>query len=95
MPALHHDAHEPKRLKFGERLGLARRDSELDAVRKVLAVGDPANFAQLADMCRHHAFDRFQRAALAGNRDFDAIAEHALSSCRAQRHFVHIDEMLP
>ena len=94
VAALHHDAHKAQCFEFNQRLRFARHDRELDAVRQLVALCIPADLAQLAYVCRHHAFDCFQCATLASNCNLDAVIEYALGGDRVQRNFIHIDEML-
>ena len=95
VAALHHDAHKTERFQLGERLRFARHDRELDTIRQVVALGIPADLAQLVYVCGHHTFDRFQCATLARDRNLDAVIEHTLGGSRVQRHLIHVDEMLP
>ena len=49
---------------------------------------------KFARMRRHHAQNRVAGAAFAGDRDLDAGLGHPFGGDGAQRHLVHVDEML-
>ena len=78
--ALDHDAHESERLDLDDLARIARGHHKLHAVRQVLRLGTPSERCQLMRMRRDHALDRGECAALAGNRDLDAIVERRARS---------------